>query len=105
MPAALSLAGVASQAGAQQTEYEKAKNFCDTPEPLGFHGHFESENSVCKWPFVAFQELRSERTRSGLVVESHVRSNLIVVHAPSLNDALHFSQGSEPVDVQAFITQ
>ena len=54
--------------------------------------------------FLALQKPHSERRRRGLVFESHVRSNLIVVNVPCLRDGLNLGQGGEPVNVKEFVT-
>jgi hypothetical protein len=55
--------------------------------------------------FKPFRNRTPSESRGGLVVESHVRPNLVVVHAPGLHDSLNLGQGGESVDVEAFITQ
>src|SRR5262249_43175834 len=57
----------------------------------------------------AFSQPFSDRSPSeifwSLVLESHVRPDLIVVHAPGLYDRLNLGQGTEPMDVKAFVAQ
>jgi hypothetical protein len=58
---------------------------------------------------MAFSQPFSDRSPSevfwSLVLESHVRPDLIVVHAPGLHDRLNLGQGAEPMDVKAFVAQ